>query len=306
MKKVLITSKSFGSVDKKASEILEQAGCEIVFYNDRFDEAEFVERLKDCEGLIIGAHKLSEEAVKAADKLKIVCKHGAGLDNIDMEVMGRYGVKVTNVPAVNADSVADLTFGLLLDVARKITYSASNVKSGKWKYAVGTEVYDKTLALIGFGNIAQRVAKRASGFSMKVLTYDPFISEIPDEFKHFVSLVTFEEALAKADFLSIHVPLSEATKDLITTSEMKKMKKSAFIINTSRGGIVNEVDLADALTKGIIAGAGLDVTEKEPIDVDNALLKFDEVVITPHMGMYSVEAISKVSVIAAENIVKYI
>lgn len=305
MKNILITSRSFGQVSDEPLKILTDAGFNVQFYNKEFDEMEFREKLRNCDALIIGAHKLTEEAIKGAPKLKIVSKHGAGLDNIDLNITNKYAIKVTNVPAVNANAVADLAFSLMLDVARKTSYAANKVKAGKWERVIGVDVYGKNISIIGFGEIGKNVARRAKGFSMKVSVYDPFINELPNEFKNYSRLVSIDEALRTADFLTLHIPLNEKTKNTIDENELKQMKTGSILINTSRGGIVNEEALYKSLVEGHLAGAGLDVLEHEPINENNPLLTLSQVTITPHIGMYSYEAINAVSIIAAKNVINY-
>ena len=305
MKKVLITSRSFGQLSDGPKKILEEAGFTLEFYNETYEETEFCQALSDCDALIIGAHPLTEKALKAASKLKIVVKHGAGLDNIDLDLCKQYHIAVENVPAVNSNAVADLAFSLILDVARRTSFAASQVKNCQWSRVTGVDVFQKTLGLIGFGAIAKNVAKRAGGFSMKVLAYDPFVKEVPESLQEFVTLASFDDVVSGCDFLSIHVPLNENTKNLISAKELSEMKQGSFVINTSRGGIVNEKDLYDAILCGHIAGAGLDVIESEPITKEHLLNQLDTVTITPHMGMYSFEAINAVSTIAAQKTAKF-
>jgi D-3-phosphoglycerate dehydrogenase len=301
-KRVLITSRSFGQVSEEPLNILKENGIEVDFQNDEYNEEKFQSIIGNYDALIIGAHEFSPKAMEKAKKLKIICKHGAGLDNINLEAAKKYNIRVTNVPATNSNAVADLAFGLMLDVARKISFAASRVKDGLWERVIGTDVCYKTLGVIGFGAIAKNVAKRAGGFGMKVLAYDPYVTDLPDGFPH-VSLVTFEDVIKQSDFISVHVPLNDATRNLIGREQMEMMKKGAFIINTSRGGIVNEEALYEYLKNGHLAGAGLDVTEKEP-PTGSPLLTLDNVTVVPHIGMYSKEAINAVSVICARNVVK--
>lgn len=305
MKNILITSRSFGQVSDEPLKMLKKEGYNIEFYNTEFNETEFQKNLCNCHALIIGAHPLSEEAIKCSPNLKIVSKHGAGLDNIDLNITKKYGIHVTNVPAVNSNAVADLTFSLMLDVARKTSYAANSVRSGKWESVTGIDVYNKNISIVGFGEIGKNVARRAIGFSMKVYVYDPFIEELPLEFKDYAKLVSLDEAIRTADFLTLHLPLNDKTRNIINETEIKKMKKSSIIINTSRGGIINERALYTYLENGHLAGAGLDVLEEEPVDADNPLLSLPQVTITPHMGMYSYEAINAVSIIAAKNVIDY-
>jgi D-3-phosphoglycerate dehydrogenase len=304
-RKVLVTSRSFGEVSDEPIECLKKEGFEVEFYNTEFDELVFQEKLRECEALIIGSHVLSEEAIKNSNNLKIVCKHGAGLDNIDINITKKYGINVENVPAVNSNAVADLTFGLILDAGRKISYTARQVKNGIWSKIIGRDIYGKTLSLIGFGEIGKKVAIRARGFSMNVVVYDPYVNKLEEEYLKFVRLVSFEEALKLGDYISIHVPLNKDTKNLISSSEMELMKKGSFLINTSRGGIINENDLKEFILKDHIAGAALDVLDREPIDKENELNFLDSVTITSHVGMYSWEAINEVSLVAAEKIVNF-
>jgi D-3-phosphoglycerate dehydrogenase len=301
-KTVLITSRSFGQVSEEPLNLLKKNNFEVNFYNETYDEEKFINMIGNYDALIIGAHEFSRKAIERARRLKIVCKHGAGLDNIDLEAARQHNIMITNVPATNSNAVADIAFGLMLDVARQISYGAGRVKQGSWDRIIGTDVCNKTLGLIGFGAIARNVAKRAAGFGMNVLAYDPFVNNLSDEFSY-IKLVSFEEVIMQADFLSIHVPLNENTRNLIAQQQLDMMKKGSFIINTSRGGIVNEEDLYTYLTNGHLAGAGLDVTEKEP-PTGSPLLRLDNVTILPHIGMYSKEAINAVSLICARNVVK--
>lgn len=301
MKKVLITSRSFGQASDLPLKTLQNAGIECIFMEGNYEEEKFCKLLKDCNYLIIGSHLLTEKAICQAKNLRLICKHGVGLDNIDLNMAKKYGITVTNTPGTNSNAVADLTMGLMLDVARRISYGAMEVKTGKWEKIIGYDIYGKTLGLVGFGAIARNVAKRATGFDMRVLAYDPFVKEKPINFE-FVKLVDLEEILAESDFISIHVPLTEQTRGLFGSDEFARMKKGSYIINTARGGIIDEHALYEAIKSKHIAGAGLDVTEKEP-PTGSLLLTLDNVTIVPHIGMYSKEAINAVSMICAENIV---
>ena len=301
-KKVLITSRSFGQISDEPVRILKDAGLELTLMGKDFNQEKFENIVPEYDALIIGAHVFPEEVMEKCTKLKIICKHGAGVDNIPLEKAKELGIVVCNVPGTNSNAVADLTFGLMLAASRNIVLANNNVRRGEWKPVVGEDVCYKTLGLVGFGAIAKNVARRAKGFGMKVLAYDPFIKEVPEEFKEYVTLADFETVIKSCDFLSLHLPLTDETKNMISAKELAMMKKGSYVINTARGGIVNEKDLYDALASGHIAAAALDVAEKEPIDDDNPLLKLDNVIITPHIGMYSKEAINAVSLICAENV----
>ena len=302
MPKLLITSRSFGQVSSEPIDLLKKNNIEVIFMQGDYEEEKFINLLTDCDALIIGSHKLSVRALEKAKKLKIVCKHGSGLDNIDLELAKKFNIKVTNVPGMNSNAVADLTIGLMIDLARRLSYAAASVKGYKWEKVIGEDVYSKTLGLIGFGAIAKNVARRAKGFNMTMYAYDPFVKKLPDEFSN-VILTSLDDVMRQSDFVSIHVPLSNDTYNLIDENELKLLKRGSYIINTSRGGILNEAALYKYLINGHIKGAGLDVTEKEP-PFGSALLSLSNVIILPHIGMYSVEAIGSVSLICAQNVVR--
>lgn len=300
--KVLITSRSFGKIGNKAQQILENAGIEIVNKSVGFDQAEFERIIPEFDALIIGAHEFEEKDMERCPKLKIICKHGVGLNNIRLEKAKELGIAVCNAPGTNSNAVADLTLGLMLSVARKISHSAALVREGVWKSHIGEDVCGKTVGLLGFGAIARKVANRVKGFDMQVLAYDPYVKELPEEYCGFVKLCSLEEVISGCDFLSVHLPLTEETKYMIGAKEMAMMKPGSYIINTARGGIVNENDLYQALVSGHLNGAAMDVVESEPMTADHPLLTLDNVVVSPHIGMYSKEAISAVSEICAQNV----
>lgn len=300
-KKVLITSRSFGKISDEPLNVLKNAGFEVTMKGRDFDQAEFEAIIPDYDALIIGAHEFPEEVMARCHKLAIICKHGAGLDNIHLDKAKALGIAVCNVPGTNANAVADLTFGLMLAAARNIVSTNRWVREGKWQTAIGVDVFGKTLGLLGFGAIAKNVARRARGFDMKVLAYDPYVKELPGEFCDYVTLCAQETVITGCDFLSLHLPLTDETRNIISKPELSRMKKGAYVINCARGGTVNEKDLYEALVSGQIAGAAMDVSEVEPMSAQNPLLTLDNVIVTPHIGMYSKEAIGAVSLICAQN-----
>jgi len=302
--RVLITSRSFGMVDDEPVEYLKNSGVlfDIKQKHGLFDESDFNEIIEKYDGVILGADKFTGNVMDRAARLKIVCKHGVGVDNIDMEYAKGKGFYVTNVPNLNSDAVADIAFALILSVGRRVCMADRQVRAGQWGKIIGTDIYNKSLGIVGFGSIGRRVARRAEGFGMSIYVYDPVISEIPEEFKN-VRLVDLDTLLRVSDYVTIHVPLNDNTRNLICAETMSVMKKGAFIINTSRGGIVNEEDLYRFLQNGHIGGAGLDVTEKEPPE-GSPLLNLENCIILPHIGMYSKESIKAVDMICAQNVVK--
>lgn len=302
-KKVLITSRSFGKIGDSARRILEDAGIQIHNISVGFDQKVFERIIPEYDALIIGAHDFSEADMERCPNLKIICKHGVGLDNIHLQKAKELGIAVCNAPGTNAGAVADLTFGLMLSVCRKIGHSSALVRQGVWKSHIGRDVCNKTLGLLGFGAIAKNVARRAKGFDMQVLAYDPYVKELPGEFEGYVKLCDFKEVISGCDILSVHMPLTPETKYIVSYDAIAQMKDGAYIINTARGGIVEEKALYDALVAGKLSGAAMDVVESEPMTADHPLLSLDNVVVTPHIGMYSEEAINAVSVICAQNVV---
>ena len=304
MKKVLITSRSFGQASKVPFEILESAGISYTMMGADYSDTGFSKIIANYDALIIGGHKFDSTDMERCKNLKIIAKHGAGLDNIHLNKAKEMGITVTSVPAMNSEAVADLAFSLILDISRGVSMTNSQVRSGRWNIYIGRDVYSKTLGLIGFGAIAKCVARRARGFSMKVLAHDPFISEVPEEFSDIATLCDFETATTQSDIVSVHVPLTDQTKNMFNKETILKMKKAAVLVNTGRGGTVNEADLYNCMKGGHLLGAALDVTGVEPIEHGNPLLTLENVTITPHIGMYTAEAVSAVSVVCANNIVK--
>lgn len=302
--KVLITSRSFGKASDEPFRIFKAGDIAYDQMGSDFDEEQFKAIIPDYDALVIGAHKFYPEDMVRCPHLKIICKHGTGVDNIDLDKAKTLGITVTNVPAMNADAVADLTFGHMLNISRGISRSNADIHNGVWSPFIGRDVYKKTLGLVGFGMIAKNVARRARGFSMNILAYDPFVKDCPEEFASYVTLADLHTLIKESDIISIHVPLNSETKDLFDKSRIYHMKKKAYLINTARGGIVNEEDLYTCLQDGHLSGAALDVLQDEPIKRDNKLLELENVVLTSHMGMHSVEAISMVSIICAQNVVK--
>lgn len=257
MKKVLVTSRSFGKTSDVPFEIFEKAGVSYTLMGTDFSDEKFKEEVVNYDALIIGAHPFDVTDMEKCKNLKIIAKHGAGLDNIHVEDATRLGITVTNVPSVNSDAVADLAFGHILNISRGISFVNEQVHKGEWKTFVGRDVYKKTLGITGFGAIGKNVARRAKGFSMQVLVYDPFVKEVPEEFKGFVTLVDMDRLTVESDIISIHMPLIDSTKNLFDKTRIMNMKKDAYLVNTSRGGIINEKDLYDCMSAGHLSGCAL-------------------------------------------------
>jgi D-3-phosphoglycerate dehydrogenase len=257
--------------------------------------------IKDIDGIIIGIDELSAEIIEEANKLKVISKYGTGLDNIDINMATNKKIIVTSTPTANVDAVADLAFGLILSLARRIPEADKKTKSGKWGKIIGKAVWEKTLGVIGLGKIGRQVVKRAKGFEMNILAFDT-VKDKKFVQKYGIKYVNLEKLLQKSDYVSIHIPLNNDTRNMISYKELEKMKKDAFLINTSRGGIVDEEDLYDALRNNKLRGAALDVYKNEP-PRESPLKELDNVIMTPHIGAYTEEAIENMSIQAAQNVV---
>lgn len=296
--KLLVTSRSFGTAEHDSTDMLEKAGIQI----DRTDAAGFRDKITGYDALIIGAHDFPPHLMERCPRLRVVCKHGAELDNIPLDKARELGIGVWNVPGVNTQRVADLTFGLLLDVARRISHTNALVHMGKWQTATGTDVAGKTLGILGLGAIGKAVALRARGFGMEVIAFDPYVCQPGEELGH-VTLCGMGYVLENSDFLSIHLPLTRETRNLLTEENLLKMKPGSYIINTAKAEVVDEAALCKLLKSGHLAGAAMDVCAVEPLPLDSPLLEFEHVIITPHIGVYSKEAIAQVSLACAKQVI---
>ena len=268
-----------------------------------------LKEVADVDGLFCNiTERIDAQVLDAGKNLKIVASMSVGFDHIDLEAATKRGILATHTPGVLTEAVADETLGLMLAVSRRLVEGDRYVRDGKWKLKwspmqmVGRDVYGKTLGIYGLGRIGIAVAKRAKGFGMRMVYYDAIRNEEAErtlgiEFK------PKEEVIRESDYLSVHVPLLPETRNSIGEKELKTMKKTAYLINTARGGIVDEKALIDALRAGTIAGAGLDVFEKEPVEMDNPLLTMTNVVVEPHLASGSIESRTAMAVLAAQNLV---
>ena len=301
--KILITSRSFASISDKPIKMLTKKGYEIQRNNTGrpYEKEEMLKLIRDVDGIIIGIDELSAEIIEEANKLKVISKYGIGVDNIDINMATNKKIIVTNTPTANVDAVADLTFGLILSLARRIPEADKKTKSGEWEKIIGKPVWEKTLGIIGLGKIGRQVVKRAQGFKMNILVYD-LVKDEKFAQSYSIKYVNLEELLQKSDYITIHIPLNDATRDMISYEELEKIKKGAFLINTSRGGIVDEGALYNALRNNKLRGAALDVYNNEP-PRESTLKELDNVIMTPHIGAYTEEAIENMSIQAAQNLI---
>ncbi len=270
-----------------------------------------IEKVKDADGLAsLLSDKIDSEVFDSAPKLKIVAQLAVGFDNIDIPEATKRGIYVTNTPEVLTDTTADFAWALLMAVARRVVEADKYVRSGQWKVGwhpnmlTGRDVYDSTIGIVGAGRIGYSMAKRAKGFNMKILFYD--VIPRPEMEKDFgAKRVDLDTLFGEADFVTIHVPLMKETHHLVNADRLKLMKRTAYLINNSRGPVVDEKALSEALKEGKIAGAGLDVFEQEPTPMSNPLLKFDNVVVAPHISSASLETRAKMAEMVAENLVAF-
>lgn len=302
--KVLCSSDSFAKYSNAPVEKLQQHGFELVRIDSKLTGEALFAELKGAVAMITAFTPTDAEFFQHAPDMKIICKHGVGVDNIDLNQASLNHVYITNVPNANKHAVADHTFGMLIDAARQISYCSEKTKQGQWPKVFSTDVYGKTLGILGLGSIGQQVALRASGFNMTVKAYDPFPNE---EFAkaNNIQLCSLEEVIADADFISLHLPLLESTKHILNKENLSSMKSSAFIINCSRGGLVDEEALYNALVNNKLAGAAFDVFEQEP-SVDSKLFGLDNFVATSHVAGYTDGAINELGIQAVNNIVDFI
>ncbi|MDD5422448.1 MAG: phosphoglycerate dehydrogenase [Candidatus Omnitrophota bacterium] len=297
--KVLISD----SLSKEAVDILEREKEFKVDVNTKLTPEDLKKVIKDYDALLVrSATKVTKDVIEAADRLKIIGRAGVGLDNVDVNAASKKGVIVVNTPGGNTISTAEHTFSMMLALSRNIPQADHSMKKGEWerKKFMGVELYGKILGIVGLGRIGTEVARRAISFEMKVLAYDPFLSA--EKAKELgIELVDVETLCKEADYITVHTPLTEETKHIISDGEFAVMKKGVRVINCARGGIIDEEALIKALESGKIAGAALDVYEEEP-PKSSKLLKFDKVVLTPHLGASTEEAQVNVAIDIANTV----
>jgi len=297
--RVVITDCDQGSIEEEKDEF-GKIGSELILAQVQ-EERELIRACREADGLLNQYALLTRRVLENLPNCKVVSRYGVGVDSVDLKAATDLGIIVANVPDYCMDEVADQTVSMLLGLIRKTAFFDQKVKSGQWDFRQGIPIYrtrGKTLGLIGCGKIGLEVAKRISAFGLRVIAFDPYI-EKPHEV---IELKDIDTVLKESDFISIHCPLNDSTRHLIGDEAFKKMEKRPILINTSRGPIIDEKALIQALKEGLISGAGLDVLEKEPPDSQNPLLKMENVILTPHVSFYSVESISELKRRTAKNV----
>lgn len=302
--KVLITDYVWSSIEPER-QVLSKVGADIIVA-ETGDVEELITYAPKVDGILTCWKPVSDTVISQATKCQIIARYGIGLDNIDVGSATENGIIVTNVPAYCVDEVSDHALALILACARKVPLYNNSVKSGTWNQNIGSQMYrlrGKNIGIIGFGNIAKTIIPKLIPFGLKVNVYSPRTSTEIIEQNNAVK-VTFKELLKTSDFISIHAPLTTETHHMFSREEFRAMKRTSYLINTSRGGIVDTVALSDAVKNGEIAGAGLDVLETEPPDVEETLLDLDNIILTPHAAFISEESILELEVSAATCVVQ--
>jgi D-3-phosphoglycerate dehydrogenase len=283
--------------------LLEDGRFQVTRIDDSATDA-FLAALADADGLVVrSATRVTREMLDKGPGLRVVGRAGVGVDNIDLQAATERGIAVLNSPAGNTVAAAELTMALILSVVRRVAEADRSMRVGEWarSHLRGVQLKDRTLGLVGAGRIGSEVANRCRAFGMKVLVYDPYLTtEYADDLG--LALTSLDEVLTHGDIISLHVPLTDETRHLIDAKALALIKPGAFVVNVSRGGVIDEDALAQALTEGHLAGAALDVFESEPLSPESPLLRLPNVVLTPHLGASTVEAQELVAREIAESV----
>ncbi|MBI1840694.1 MAG: phosphoglycerate dehydrogenase [Verrucomicrobia bacterium] len=274
----------------------------------RLTEAELIPLIADVEAMVVRSEtKITRKVIENAPKLRVVGRAGVGVDNVDVEAATERGIVVMNTPGGNTISTAELTFSMLMALARHIPQAHGSMKAGEWnrKSFSGTELYNKTLGILGMGRIGAEVAKRAQAFGMSVVAYDPYLSVSRAQALN-VETLSLDAIYARSDFITVHMPMTDETKGMINSAAIQKMKRGVRLLNCARGGIIAESDLIEGIRNGQVAGAALDVYEVEPLAKDHPLRALPQVIMTPHLGASTDEAQENVGIEVAEAITDYL
>ena len=302
--KILVTPTSLqpGKNDKMLN-LLKEFSKDLVFnpHGRPLTEEELIPLLKDCDGYLAGLDQISEKVLEQCSRLKVISRYGAGVDRVDIEAAKKKNIIVTNTPGMNAEAVGELAFALILSLARKIPYLNTNTKNGQWVRTLGTELKGKTLGILGLGAIGKVVASCGKGFGMKVIAHDQFNDADYCQGSG-IEIKKFGEVIEESDIISLHLPLTSETKHIIGIEAFSKMKDGVIVVNTSRGGIIDENAAYKALKIGKLGGLGLDAFEMEPPG-KSKLFEFEQVIATPHAGAHTKEAIDKMALLSIKNLI---
>jgi D-3-phosphoglycerate dehydrogenase len=302
--KILVSVTSFTpDSDSPAIKKLRSFSDSLVFNQSGkpLSQDELIPMLDGCCGCIAGLDYFTAKVIESASDLKVISRYGVGVDRVDLAAAKARNIAVCNTPGVNSQAVADLTFALLLSAARKVPVMDRKTREGGWPRSMGFDLYGKTLGILGLGAIGKEVARRASGFSMKVAAYDPFINKEYAESNKIIP-ADFDTVIREADFLCLHLPLTDKTRYIISKDVMKTMKKGAIIINAARGGLIDEAAAYELLVSGHLGGLGLDVYEIEP-PPKSPLFDLENVVLTPHIASHTGDAAEAMAEMSVQNLI---
>jgi D-3-phosphoglycerate dehydrogenase / 2-oxoglutarate reductase len=289
--KVLVTPTSFGKDDARLKPALEEAVGKVV-YNPLarpLTSAELLPLVRDIDAYIAGLDSIDRSVIEAAQNLAVIARYGVGVDRVDIPAATARGIAVTNTPGANSVAVAELTIALVLALARDLRRADAATRRGEWPRLSGVGLRGKTVGLVGFGSVGREVASRLRAFGCRILTSDPFVPAETAEACG-VRLVSLEELLAAADFVSLHASLHPTTAGMVDEGFLQKMKPGAFLVNTARGELIDEAALKHALEMGRMGGAALDCFSREPLPADHPLLRLPQVIVTPHTASHTDEA----------------
>jgi D-3-phosphoglycerate dehydrogenase len=307
MKILMTVSPIYREAVQKCIAHLEGRGLQVHWLarpDEQLGGEELVRLLEQVEIYVVGNAKLPRKVIEASPQLRMIAKYGVGVDNIDLAVAKERGILVTNAPGANAISVAEMTLGMLLSLTRRLKESERTVREGGWRVTVGHEIYDRTLGIIGLGNIGKQVASRARAFGMRVISND--IVEYTEFCReHKVEAMGLEPLLEQSDVVTLHVPLTPLTRHMINEQRLWQMKRGALLLHTARGGVVDEQALYRALAEGQLAGAAVDVFEREPLG-ESPLRSLEQVILTPHVAGITYEAADRIARLTLVNVDAYL
>lgn len=301
---ILTTTSSFGKVDPRPLQLLKEAGFEVTLnpYGRTLTIEESISILEGYDGLIAGTEKLNEIVLASAKHLKYLCRLGAGMDNVDFEAAAKHGIKVENTPSAHVDGVAELTLGGILSSLRGMATAHANLTQGNWQKPMGTLLRGKTVGIIGLGQVGKRLVALLKPFEVKILAYDPY-QDAEFAKANDISFVDLTTIAAQSDIITLHMPFTKEARYLIDQSFLSKCKKSVLIVNASRGGLINEVDLLEFLSSNPSASAYLDTFEQEPYS--GPLCALSNCMLTPHIGSYAAEVRINMEMEAAQNVINF-
>jgi D-3-phosphoglycerate dehydrogenase len=296
--RVLVTARSFCNMPGLHHDFLTDHGCQVIMAagSHPLTSSELAALIPGFDGAILGLDICDSSVIERADRLRVISRYGAGVSEIDLEAASERGIAVTNAPGANALAVAELAIGLIFCLARGLPKSITSARDNIWHRQIGWELTGKTLGLIGLGAVGREVATKARALGMKVIAFDPYAK--PEG----IQMLKLEEILEQADVISLHAPLSPETNQLINHEKISQMRDGAILVNTARGGLIDESALEQALKSGKLAGAAADTLEKDPPE-DHPLLQLESFLYTPHIGANTIQSVERTGLMAAQNLI---